>query len=119
MNYAIDEFQREAREAILATKMASARLVELSSPKSDVPADLAFPTFRLAKELGAPPVQVAGQLLGRLRFGPDSLVGGATVAGPYVNFVVEPARFAAAVLGEVERLGDRYGHDDLAAAGRS
>jgi arginyl-tRNA synthetase len=113
MNYAIDEFQREAREAILATKMASARLVELSSPKSDVPADLAFPTFRLAKELGAPPGQVAGQLLSRLRFGPDSLVGGATVAGPYVNFVVRPARFAAAVLGEVERLGYRYGHDDL------
>jgi arginyl-tRNA synthetase len=113
MNYAIDEFEREAREAILATKMASARLIELSSPKSDVPADLAFPTFRLAKELGVPPVQVAGQLLGRLRFGPDSLVGGATVAGPYVNFIVEPARFAAAVLGEVERLGDRYGHDDL------
>src|SRR5215218_5609377 len=117
MNYAIDEFEREVEEAILATDMASAGLVELASPKPNVPADLAFPTFRLAKELGASPGQLAGQLLGRLRFGPDSLIGGATVAGPYVNFVVEPARFAAAVLDEVERLGDRYGHDDLGGDG--
>src|SRR5688500_5735104 len=98
MDYAIDEFEREAREAILATKMASARLVALSTPNSAVPADFALPNFRLARELGVPPVQVWGQLLGRLRCGPDSLVGGATVAGPYVNFIVEPARFAAAVL---------------------
>src|SRR5262245_36477056 len=104
MTYAIDEFEREVEEAILATGMASDGLVELASPKPSVPADLVFPTFRLAKELGVSPTQLAGQLRGRLQFRPDSLVGEATVAGPYVNFVVAPARFAATVLDEVERL---------------
>src|SRR5215218_3563473 len=113
MNYAIDAFEREIRESVLATGMVPPEAVELVSPKPNVPADLTFPTFRLAKGLGVPPAQLADQLLTRLEFGTESLVGGAAAAGPYVNFVVEPARFTAAVLGEVERLGDRYGHDDL------
>jgi arginyl-tRNA synthetase len=118
MNYAIDEFERQIRESVLATGMTSPGTVELVSPKPNVPADLSFPTFRLAKGLGVPPAQLAGQLLTRLRFGPDSLVAEATAAGPYINFVVEPDRFAAAVLSEVERLGDRYGQDD-AGEGRT
>jgi arginyl-tRNA synthetase len=89
--------------------------VELVTPKPNVAADLAFPTFRLAKELGASPPQIAQELTARLGFGPQSLVATAAAVGPYVNFTVNASNLAAAVLDEVRRLGPRYGHDDLGA----
>jgi arginyl-tRNA synthetase len=36
-------------------------------------------------------------------------------AGPFLNFSLDPARLASAVLAESERLGERYGHDDRGA----
>jgi arginyl-tRNA synthetase len=50
-----------------------------------------------------------------LRFGDASLVGGAAAVGPFLNFQVASERLAPAVLDEVARLGERYGHDDLGA----
>src|ERR687885_419852 len=106
MDYALDRFEQEIRAALTAAKVPAAQ-IELATPKANIPADLAFPVFRAARELGVAPPKLAQELAAAVRFGEDSLVGGVAVAGPYLNFTLDPARLAAAVLGEVERSGDR------------
>jgi arginyl-tRNA synthetase len=102
-----------ARVAIVATGKVPAGLIELVAPKPNIPADLAFPTFRAAKALGVAPSQLAQELASALHFGPQSLVGEATAAGPYVNFTLNTGQLTAEVLQEIERLGPHYGSDDL------
>ncbi len=113
MDYALDRFAREIREALLATGRVPADLIELAPPKANIPADLAFPTFRAARERGVPPPQLAQELAATLRFGPDTLVGSVAAAGPFLNVTLDAPRLTAAVLDDVERLGARYGSDDL------
>jgi arginyl-tRNA synthetase len=115
MEYALDRFEQETRAALLETGDVPPDLIELVTPNPRVPADLAFPLFRFAKRRGVAPPALAQQLAAALRFAPESLVGEVTAVGPYLNVAVEPARFAAAVLDDVERLGKRYGYDDLGA----
>lgn len=115
MHYAIDRFEQEVRDAIIATERIPATLVETAAPKPNIPADLAFPAFRAAKELGLSPQQLAQDLAAAMRFGPDSLVGGAVATGPFLNFTLHPGRLAAATLAEIAALGPRYGCDDRGA----
>jgi len=115
MNYALDRFEQQVRDAIIATGKVPAGLVELTAPKPNIPADLAFPAFRAAKELKLPPQQLAQEVAEAVRFADDSLIGGVAAAGPFLNFTLRAGRLTAAVLEEVERLGPRYGHDDQGA----
>jgi len=115
MEYALDRFEREVRAALSGQGRVPAELVEVVTPRPNIPADLAFPTFRLARERGVAAPRLAQDLAATMRFGPDSLVGGVAAIGPFLNFSLSPPRLAAAVLEEVPRLGLRYGHDDLGA----
>jgi arginyl-tRNA synthetase len=112
MQYALDRFEHEIRQALAATGRLPEAQIELTTPKPNIPADLALPTFRAAKELGVAPPQLAQQLAQQLSFGEGSLVAGAAAAGPFLNFSLDPTHLAAAVLGEIARLGERYGADD-------
>src|SRR5262245_37361089 len=109
MDYALDRFEQQVRAAIMATGKVPAALIELAAPKPNIPADLAFPAFRAAKELGVAAPKLAQELAESLHFGPDTLINGVAAAGPFLNFTLDPARLTAAVLEEVERLGQRYG----------
>lgn len=113
MEYALDRFEQEARAAIIATGKVPANLVEVVAPKPNIPADLAFPAFRAAKELGVAPAQLAQELATSVRFEPDALVAGAAAAGPFLNFTLNTGPLTATVLDEITRLGARYGSDDL------
>jgi len=115
MDYALDRFEQQVRDAIAATGKVPAAQSEVAQPKPNIPADLAFPTFRAAKELGVPPPRLAQELAEAVRFGPDSLAGGVAAAGPFLNFTLDQARLTMAVLEELERLGPRYGSDDRGA----
>ena len=115
MEYALDRFTAEIRHALLEQGQIPVDLVELVTPKAGIAADLAFPTFRAARERGEPAPELARALAGALRFGPGSLVGGVAAAGPFLNFSFAPDRLAAAVLTEVAAGGARYGHDDRGA----
>lgn len=115
MPCALDRVRQEIVETLAATGRVTATQVELVTPKPGLPADLAFPTFRAAKELGLAPPRLAQELAAAVRLDPESLVGGVTAAGPFLNVTFDPARLAEAVLGEVERLGEGYGRDDLGA----
>jgi arginyl-tRNA synthetase len=113
MDYALDRFEQQVHAAIAATGSVPAELIELTQPKPNIPADLAFPAFRAAKALGVAPPQLAQQLAAALQFAPDSLVERAAATGPFLNFTLDRGRLTAEVLDEVERLGRRYGSDDL------
>ncbi len=113
MEYALDQFAREVREAILSSGRIPAAQIELATPKPNIPADLAFPAFRSAKEFGMAPPALAQQLAAAIHPAPDGLIGTIEAAGPFLNFTLNAQRLVAAVLDEVERLGDRYGSDDL------
>jgi arginyl-tRNA synthetase len=113
MDYTLDRFEQQVRQAIAATGKVRPELIELAQPKSNIPADLAFPAFRAAKEQGIAPPQLAQQLAATIQTGPDTLVSGVAAAGPFLNFSLDTARLASAVLEEVERLGPQYGGDDL------
>jgi arginyl-tRNA synthetase len=54
MDYALDRFEQQVRDAIIATGKVPAALIELTEPKPNIPADLALPMFRAAKELKLP-----------------------------------------------------------------
>jgi arginyl-tRNA synthetase len=103
---------REALERQARIPLAS---IEVVTPKPDVPADLAFPTFRLARQRNIAPPRFAEELVAVLKFDRTSLVGRLAAAGPFLNFTLDPAHLAAAVMEEVAHLGARYGEDDLGA----
>jgi arginyl-tRNA synthetase len=115
MDYALDRFERQVRDAIAAVGKVPPALIELTEPKPNIPADLAFPVFRAAKELRVPPPQLAQELAAAVQFPPDTLAGGVVAAGPFLNFSLEIAALTAAVLEEIEQLGPRYGGDDANA----
>jgi arginyl-tRNA synthetase len=115
MDYALDRFEQQVRALISATGKVPPALVEVVAPKPNIPADLAFPAFRAAKELGVKPPQLAQELAEAVRVESGSLVEGSAVAGPYVNFTLDAGRLTADVLDEIARLGPRYGHDDQGA----
>src|SRR3954463_7732467 len=98
VEYVVDRFGREVRAALLATGLVPAELIEVAEPNPAIPADLTFPTFRLARELGRQSAEVARDVAGAIRVDPGSLIGQATAVGPYVNVSVNPGVFAAAVL---------------------
>jgi arginyl-tRNA synthetase len=115
MDYALDRSEQQVRDAIIATGQVPAALVELAEPKPNIPADLAFPTFRAAKELKLSPPQLAQGLAAAVRFADDALIGAVAAAGPFLNFSLDTARLTEAVLEEIEELGPRYGSDDQGA----
>ena len=111
MHYAIDRFQQEVTAALLSTGLVTQSEIATEQPAAKVSADLTFPVFRSAKDRDVPPQHFAQELVTALPVAPGSLIGSVSAAGPFVNFVIDPVRYAAAVLGEIAALGDGYGHD--------
>ncbi len=110
MDYALTRFTDEVRQAIAATGRVPAALIELTTPKANIPADLAFPTFRAAKALGLPPPQLAADLAAAIPRNETTLIGAVEASGPFLNFSMHPQRLASAVVSEIQARGAAYGH---------
>jgi arginyl-tRNA synthetase len=115
VEYTLDRFVREAREAILATQLAGAEHIELVAPKPNIPADLAFPTFKAARDRQVAPPQLANELAQAIQPAPTALMGGAVAAGPFLNFSINTTNYVASVLDDVRHLGADYGSSQLGA----
>lgn len=113
MQYALDRFEHDARMAIGATGLVPSDAIDLAEPKANVPADLSLPCFRAAKAQGLNPAELARALAGAIPALEGTLVGGVVAAGPFLNFQLNPENLISTVLAEVEKLADRYGHDDV------
>lgn len=80
------------------------------TPPNDELGDYAFPCFRLSKTMRKAPNLIAAELVSSL-----SLPAGfsrAEAVGGYVNFFVNKADYAKAVLDRVLEAGERYGSSD-------
>src|SRR5919202_2355435 len=115
MEYALDRFEDEARTAIEARGLVAPESIALAAPKANVPADLSFPCFRAAKAQGRNPAELAGTLAAAITPSPDGLLGEARAMGPFLNFRLNSRNLVLQVMAEIERLGGRYGTDDLGA----
>ncbi|MBP8253051.1 MAG: arginine--tRNA ligase [Herpetosiphon sp.] len=120
MNYTLNQVAAEITAALVATNLIAADEIDLATPKAtNVQADLALPCFRAAKTRGTNPAQLAQQIASALQFDADSLIDKAEAAGPYVNFVVNPATFARSVLHDIQNTGDTYGDSDVGQGKRA
>jgi len=83
----------------------------LETPPSPEMGDYAFPCFRLAKTLKKAPPVIAAELAGALAL--PAGVQSARAEGGYLNFTLDKAAQAKAVLERVFAEGERYGGSDI------
>lgn len=81
----------------------------LEYPPDDKLGDLAFPCFRLSKELRKAPPVIASTIAEGLS---DEIIGEATVAGGYLNIKINPAYYAKLIPQILEK-GEKYGSFDF------
>ncbi len=85
-----------------------AQLLEI--PKHADMGDYAFPTFRLAKIFRKAPVQIAADLVAKL---PHDNFKKIEAVGGYINFTIDPAEFAKAVIPTVHAETDDFGRQNI------
>jgi arginyl-tRNA synthetase len=103
----MQEFEDRIRAALGARTGLAPDELKIEQPRDPELGDFAFPCFPLAKTLRQAPPAIAAELAPALA---RELAGIAVEAiGPYLNFRVDRAALAAAVIGAVEREGERYG----------
>lgn len=85
----------------------------LETPPNPEMGDFAFPCFKLAKTLRKAPPLIAGELAAAVEL-PQG-VEKAAATGAYVNFTLDRAAQARAVLARIDREGGRYGGSDVGA----
>lgn len=83
----------------------------LTAPPSLAQGDVAYPCFRLARELKRAPPQIARDLAARVT--PDGLILRAVAEGPYLNLFLDRGAAARLVLDEISAAPDTYGGRDL------
>ena len=81
----------------------------LEYPPDDKLGDLAFPCFKLSKELRKAPPAIAAALSEGLD---DDIIGSASTAGGYLNIKINPAYYAS-LIPEIIAKGERYGSFDF------
>ncbi|WP_298400508.1 arginine--tRNA ligase [uncultured Chloroflexus sp.] len=109
MRYALERFITEITDAIAATGKVPVELIEITTPKPNIPADRTFVAFKAAKTLGVDPAKLAAELAAAIAPPASSLIGEVTATGAFLNFSLHPQRLAAAVLTEIETAGEAYG----------
>ena len=110
-------FAEEIRTALAAATGLDATSLRLEKPRDVALGDFAFPCFVLAKELKMAPPAIAADLAGKLAGSlPATITAKAT--GPYLNFQVEGAALASAVLLGATEAGDAYGTSDEGAGAK-
>jgi arginyl-tRNA synthetase len=118
MEYTLDRFASEIRGVIVATGLVPPEAIVLEAPKiskTNVVADLAFPCFRVGKQLRIAPPDLARRIAEAIVLPSQSLIGAVEAVGPFLNFVLDKASVARGVLQEVDALADRYGSNDVGA----
>ncbi len=82
----------------------------LEYPPDSKMGDIAFPCFRLSKELHKAPPAIAGELATDIE---DGIIGKACVTGGYLNFFISPDYYLNSLLPEICEKGDSYGSFDF------
>ncbi len=103
MLHGLDAFAERIAAALAAALDLPADVVRLERPRHDEHGEFAYPCFRIAKERGVNPAQMAQDLAAGLDI--DGV--GAAAVGPFLNFTIAGTDLAAAVL--AASLSDSFG----------
>ena len=108
--YAIQKAKQQVLQEIkqAVDQGYSPSIDELATPPDKTMGDIAFPCFVLAKKSKRNPAEIATELAAKI--GPTELISKVEAAGPYVNFRLNDEAFTQAVLGEVAKMDQQYGH---------
>ena len=112
MPYALEE--AKAQIADLLRPHCPADSLEVKQAPPNVDADLAVPLFRLAKERGVKPQELAAELAASLDLSASPFAG-ASVSGGFLNFKLDPARYRRRVIADLRERGADYGSSDVGA----
>lgn len=82
----------------------------LEYPPDEALGDLAFPCFKLSRELKMAPPAIAAKLCDNLG---DDIIDRAVTAGGYINFYISPDYLAGKLLPEIAEKGAKYGSFDF------
>ena len=82
----------------------------LEYPPDETLGDLAFPCFKLSRELKMAPPAIAAKLCDGLG---DDIIDRAVTAGGYINFYISPDYLAGRLLPEIAEKGANYGSFDF------
>lgn len=108
------DFKKEIAE-ILQMQISEFGIEEIYSmieipPNSDM-GDFAFPCFKLAKVFRKAPNQIAKDIVDSI--GVKELFEKITIAGAYINFIINKEIFARTVIEEVIKKGDMFGSSGI------
>ena len=117
--YVHDRLRSEATDILAATGLVAREAITLALPKPNIPADLAFPVFALAKAANQNPNEFAKSVADAATVPEDGLIASVTPLGGFINFAVRADKLAAAVIDEVQALGAAYGNDKTVGAGQT
>ncbi len=106
-------FSDAIRRALATATGLELDALRLEQPRDKELGDFAFPCFQLAKARREPPPAVAAALATELTAALPEIETVAT--GPFLNFRIERAALAEAVLAEIQAAGDAYGHSSVGA----
>ena len=109
----MQQFIDRIRTAIANRTGLDAADVKVESPRDPERGDFAFPCFPLAKIRRAAPPKIAAELAEELA--PDLEGIAVEATGPYLNFRVERAALAEAIVGEIIARAAEYGTSDEGA----
>lgn len=85
----------------------------LEQPKTIANGDLSMPTFRLAKELGASPVEIAKNAVEKISKNLSNDFDKVVATGPYINFFFNRQQFAKETLDSVLDEQQEYGYNNF------
>ena len=108
----IGECLYEKYTGLVSTPTMSASDFEgfLEYPPDEALGDLAFPCFKLSRELKMAPPAIAAKLCDGLG---DDIIDRAVTAGGYINFYISPDYLAGKLLPEIAEKGANYGSFDF------
>jgi len=101
------EFTDKIRAAIAEKAGLPEADVKIEQPRDPSLGDFAFPCFPLAKVLKKAPPAIAAELAEEIDADLDEITAEAT--GPYINFRIDRALLASAIVGAVLTAGTSYG----------
>jgi arginyl-tRNA synthetase len=109
----MERFISRITAALASAAELPADEIRLEQPRSAEHGDFAFPCFPLAKALRKAPPAIAAELLPKVSAELEGI--SVTATGPYLNFKVDRATLAEALLGRIEAEGAEYGRSQEGA----
>ena len=107
----MDHFRAQIRAAIARHTDLDAAEIRIENPREASHGDLAFPSFALAKQRGAPPPKVAAELAERLA--PDLTGIDVRAVGPFLNFTIARGELARWLFGALADPAADFGSSEL------